>query len=308
MLCYSTGSLPDSVTQGDSPAAIADRLAYWLLPTPFRGVEWVIRPEHLRLASDQAWWRGLRRSLEARGLLVRNVHLGFPRLLSATPHRPGLSSLLPQGRALRREAALTASRLAEILGSPHVTLTSGLPERAGGATVALPPEDPFARSLPPFAAGALSPDFAEQERVFHSELAWLVAQRPRRVAVLLEQEPEMVVHAAGQMLALSRAFEGDVFANYDVGHGAVLGENIAQALRDLGPYLRNVHLEDIRDGVHRHLLFGAGDVDFSAIFHALKAMEYAGDLTPDLYPYCDRPLQGLRESNEFLAGYGYLPP
>ncbi len=306
MLCFSTGSLPDSVTQGDSPAAIANRLAHWLLPTPFRGVEWVMRPEHLCLASDLAWWRGLRRSLEVRGLVVRNVHLGFPRLLSSIPHRPGLSSLIPYGRSLRREAALTSARLAEILGSPHVTLTTGLPERAGGAPVNLPPQDAFARPTPPFAAGAFSPDFAEQERVFRSELALLVSQRPRNVAILLEQEPEMVVHSAGQMLALSRAFEGDVFANYDVGHGAVLGENIAQALLSFGPYLRNVHLEDIHGHEHRHLLFGAGDIDFNAVFQALNDMDYAGDLTPDLYPFCENPGLGLSQSSEFLAGHGYF--
>jgi sugar phosphate isomerase/epimerase len=57
--------------------------------------------------------------------------------------------------------------------------------------------------------------------------------------------------------------------------------------------------------VHKHLLFGDGDVDFAAIFAALRAIGYQGDLTPDLYPFKNDSAKALRASAEFLARHGY---
>src|SRR5690606_23532619 len=104
---------------------------------------------------------------------------------------------------------------------------------------------------------------------------------------------------------LCRRFEGDVFSNYDVGHGAVLGEDPAAAVRTLGPYLSNVHLEDIKGRMHKHLMFGEGDIDFKALFAALREIGYRGDLTPDLYPFKDRAPWAARESAEFLRRNGH---
>ena len=131
-----------------------------------------------------------------------------------------------------------------------------------------------------------------------------MAQRPKSVKVAIEQEPEHVIRSAAQVLDLCKRFEGEVFSNYDVGHGAVLGEDPAQAVRLLGPYLSNIHLEDIKGRAHKHLMFGEGDIDFRALFRALNAIGYAGDLTPDLYPYKDRAATALRESATFLAAMG----
>jgi len=267
MLCYSTGSLPDSFT--------ASQIAEILLPTPFRGVELVVTPEHLRRAQDKGFWLGFRRELEARGLCISNVHLGFPLLLGPIAHSPGLSSLDAFGRGRRVEVAVAAAHIAEQLGSRHVTVTTGLPEREG--------------------------DSALQEKLFFASLSEIVSLRPKSVKVSIEQEPEHVIRRVEQLLSLCRAFEGEVFANFDVGHSAVIGEDPAASLRSLDPYLSNVHLEDIKGRVHRHLLFGEGDIDFRAIFAVLREMDYRGDLTPDLYPFKDEPVKALRSSAEFLA-------
>lgn len=270
MLCYSTASLPDRFTARD--------IAEALLPTPFRGVEYVVRPEDLPRAGDASYWRGFRLELETRGLPVRNVQLGHPHLLGPVAHAPGLSSLNPAGptgRKRRVEAARAAARIAEHLGSPFLTVTTGLPERDG--------------------------DFAVQEACFRASLAELVAARPRGLQLAIEQEPEHVIRSAAQVRRECRAFEGAVFANYDVGHGAVLGEDPAEAVRLLGPYLSNLHLEDIKGRTHRHLMFGDGDIDFRSLFGALRDIRYAGDLTMDLYPFKDEWRWALRTSGEFLA-------
>jgi protein FrlC len=275
MLCYSTASLPDAFT--------STQIAELLLPTPFRGVEYVVRPEDLARAPHAAHWQGFRRDLETRGLTVRNVQLGHPFLLGPVAHEPGMAALDPSpaiGRGRRVAAALAAARIAELLGSRFLTVTTGLPDTGPGA------------------AG----DFARQEEAFASALGEIIALRPRSIKIAIEQEPEHVIRSAEQVLALCRRFEGDVFSNYDVGHGAVLGENPADAVRLLGPYLSNIHLEDIKGRTHKHLMFGEGDIDFRGLFAALQETGYRGDLTPDLYPYKDRAAWALRESGEFLAG------
>jgi fructoselysine 3-epimerase len=275
MLCYSTASLPDHFSASD--------IAETLLPTPFRGVEFVVKPQDLARATDASHWLGYRTELETRGLFVRNVQLGHPFLLGPVAHSPGLSSLDPFGRARRVEAALAAGRIAEMLGSPFLTITTGLPERTG--------------------------DFALQERLFLDSLDRIVDGRPRSMKVAIEQEPEHVIHRADQLLALCRVFDpstgsgepGEVFANFDVGHSFVAGEDPAEAVRMLGKYLSNIHLEDIKGRTHKHLMFGEGDIDFRSLFGALRGIGYAGDLTPDLYPFKDEPVKALRESAEFLA-------
>ncbi|HEX2613745.1 MAG TPA: sugar phosphate isomerase/epimerase [Fibrobacteria bacterium] len=270
MLCYSTASLPDRF----SPSDIAEAL----LPSPFRGVEVALRPDELARANDASYWLGYRTELESRGLRVRNVQLGNPFLLGPVAHSPGLSSLDPAGRLRRVEAAVAAFRVAEALGSPFLTVTTGLPEREG--------------------------DFATQEKLFSDSLARIVAARPKSVKVAIEQEPEHVIRSAGQLLALCQTHEGAVFANYDVGHGAVAGEDPARAVRMLGKHVSNLHLEDIKGTTHKHLMFGEGDIDFKSLFVALRELDYRGDITMDLYPFKDRWEWAVRESGEFLAGMG----
>lgn len=269
MLCYSTASLPDRFTARD--------IAEALLPSPFRGVEVALRPDELARASEASYWLGYRTELEARGLRVTNVQLGHPFLLGPVPHSPGLSSLDPAGRLRRVDAVVAAFRVAVALGSPLLTVTTGLPEREG--------------------------DVAAQEALFHDSLRRILAARPaaaRHVKVAIEQEPEHVIHRAGQVLALCHAFEGEVFSNYDVGHGVVAGEDPAAAVRLLGPYLKNLHLEDIQGRTHRHLMFGDGDIDFRALFRALRANRYAGHLTMDLYPFKDAWERAVRDAGHFL--------
>lgn len=274
MLCYSTASLPDRFTAPD--------IAVALLPSPFRGVEYVVKPQDLARADDASCWQGFRRELEARGLTVRNVQLGHPFLLGPVAHAPGLSALVtagPMGRRRRVEAALAAARIAVHLGSPCLTVTTGLPSDAPGG------------------AG----DFKVQERNVFAALGEIVDKRPRGLKLAIEQEPEHVIHRADQMLALCRAFEGTVFANYDVGHGVVAGEDPSAAVRLLGPYVSNLHLEDIKGRTHKHLMFGEGDIDFRALFRTLRETGYAGDVTMDLYPFKDEWKEAIRKSGEFLT-------
>jgi sugar phosphate isomerase/epimerase len=206
--------------------------------------------------------------------------MGAPHLMGPEPHRPGLSALDPDARARKSEAAEACMGIAMALESPHLTITTGLTE---------------------------SEELREaQVEAFRETLADLVMAKPVPLKLLIEQEPEHVINTASQLIELGRAFPGAVYATFDVGHSEVVGEDIGDAIRRLGPLLRNIHLEDIGGRVHKHLLYGEGDVDFDAIFKALHDTGYRGDYTPDLYPFKDDHARAMRESLEFLRRYGVL--
>lgn len=272
MLCYSTGSLPDGLSFSD--------IAELLSPTPFKGVELVVTADMLMRALDSRHWEGVRDSFHALGLVFRNVHLGAPHLMGPEAHRPGLSSLDPATRERKADAVVKCMDIAAALDCPNLTLTTGLTDSEPGR--------------------------AAQAEAFQGVLAELVAHKPRTLKIMIEQEPEHVINSTAQLIRLGRAFPGEVYANFDVGHAEVVGEDIAASIRALGPLLRNLHLEDIKGRVHAHKLYGEGDVDFDAVFRALRGIGYRGDYTPDLYPFKDAPGSTLEASAVFLRKHGVL--
>ena len=74
--------------------------------------------------------------------------------------------------------------------------------------------------------------------------------------------------------------------NCDLGHLFCVGEDPAQVIGEMPDQIAHVHLEDIgKNRVHQHLTPGKGAIDFGSIFTALHAIEYAGWVTVELYPY-----------------------
>ncbi|WP_432118292.1 sugar phosphate isomerase/epimerase family protein [Streptomyces sp. bgisy032] len=63
----------------------------------------------------------------------------------------------------------------------------------------------------------------------------------------------------------------------DIGHCQCL-EPLppADCVRDAAPWLRHVQIEDMRRGVHEHLPFGDGEIDFPPVLEALAATGYQG--------------------------------
>jgi sugar phosphate isomerase/epimerase len=268
MLCYSTGSLPDHFS--------FPQILSTLKPTPFKGVELVVTPAHLLKAHELGYWISIRQEFAAQGLCFRNVHLGHPHLLSEKAHAPGIGSLNSVGRDQKAQAILSAARIADFLSASHITLTTGLPE---------------------------GDDLALQVSYLYEFLPKLIEAKSTSLKIAIEQEPEHIIHSTEQLLALCKAFPDEVFANFDIGHSAVLGESIPQCLRQLDGFICNLHLEDIVGNIHEHKLFGEGHINFDTIFNALRAQHYAGDYTPDLYPFKDDYEHAMQASGDFLKKY-----
>ncbi|WP_199550728.1 sugar phosphate isomerase/epimerase [Streptomyces sp. N35] len=87
----------------------------------------------------------------------------------------------------------------------------------------------------------------------------------------------------------------------DIGHCQCLEPaSPADCIRDAAPWLRHVQIEDMRRGVHEHLPFGEGEIDFPPVLDALAATGYQGLTVVELPRHSHAGPQLAEESLEFL--------
>ncbi|MFE9772125.1 sugar phosphate isomerase/epimerase family protein [Streptomyces sp. NPDC005931] len=99
------------------------------------------------------------------------------------------------------------------------------------------------------------------------------------VPLAVEPEPGHLLATLADFHHLRRALgdPGPLGLTLDIGHCQCL-ESLAPAdcVREAAPWLRHVQIEDMRRGVHEHLPFGDGEIDFPPVLAALAATGYRG--------------------------------
>jgi sugar phosphate isomerase/epimerase len=89
----------------------------------------------------------------------------------------------------------------------------------------------------------------------------------------------------------------------DVGHLHCQGETpLADYIIRYADRLVNVHIEDMRRGVHEHLPFGEGEIDFQPVLSAFRAVKYSGGLHVELSRHSHDGPRLARESYRFVQG------
>jgi len=201
----------------------------------------------------------LRRRLE--DLRLRSVVETGARFLLDPRHKhePTLISPQPEGRARRRAFYEYAIDCAAALGSDCVSLWSG--RRHEG----------------------VEPDVA---------MRWLVEgleelveyAKERKVTLGFEPEPGMFIDSLFRFEQLLGKIDAHPLRlTLDVGHVHCQGETpLAQQIHLWASRLVNVHLADARGRVHEHLMPGEGEIDFRAVFAALREVDYAGGVYVEL--------------------------
>ena len=87
----------------------------------------------------------------------------------------------------------------------------------------------------------------------------------------------------------------------DVGHLQCMGETpIAAHIERWKDRLWNVHIEDMRRGIHDHLMFGEGEMDFPPIFEALGEICYEGGVHVELSRHSHDAVNTARRALAFL--------
>jgi L-ribulose-5-phosphate 3-epimerase len=193
-------------------------------------------------------------------------------------HQPTLLSNVPEGRRHRLDFLDRAVTIAADLGAGAVSFWSGTAQQA----------EPDAVLLGRLAEGCLHLcDLAEH----------------RGVRLAFEPEPGMFIDTMHRFAELDRRINRPNFGlTMDVGHLYCQGEvPIADHLMRWQERLWNVHIEDMRRGVHDHLMFGDGEIDFGPVLAALRAISYAGGVHVELSRHSHDAVAAARRALAFLG-------
>lgn len=220
--------------------------------------------------------RAFRTLLEAHGLDVV-IETGARFVLDpARKHRPSL--LDPRPEAARRLAFLEQCvTLAGDLGAKTVTVWSGAGPDGQSRGEALERLVIGLRALCEFADGI-------------------------DVDIGFEPEPGMAVERTDEWPEIrERVAHPRLGLTLDVGHCLATGEgDPAAILRVHAADLRVLHLDDHRPGVHEHLAFGEGDLDFRAVARAVEEVGFEGPLEVELSRHSSTAAATAEASIRFL--------
>ncbi|MER5219526.1 sugar phosphate isomerase/epimerase family protein [Streptomyces flaveus] len=87
----------------------------------------------------------------------------------------------------------------------------------------------------------------------------------------------------------------------DIGHCQCLEPlSPAECVRAAAPWLRHVQIEDMRRGIHEHLPFGDGEIDFPPVLEALATTPYQGLIVVELPRHSHAGPQLAEQSLQFL--------
>ncbi|MFC8569262.1 sugar phosphate isomerase/epimerase family protein [Streptomyces sp. NPDC057245] len=207
------------------------------------------------LAADlTARTRHVARRLDALGLGV-TVETGARYVLDPRrKHGPSLLDPDPDDRARRADLLVRAVRVAADLGAHAVHCFSGV-----------------------------TPEGTDEEtawkRLAETLAPVLDAAATEGVPLAVEPEPGHLLSTLADFHTLRRALgdPGHLGLTLDIGHCQCL-EPLppADCVRAAAPWLRHVQIEDMRRGVHEHLPFGDGEIDFPPVLEALAATGYQG--------------------------------
>jgi L-ribulose-5-phosphate 3-epimerase len=125
---------------------------------------------------------------------------------------------------------------------------------------------------------------------------------PRGVRLAFEPEPGMLIDTMDRFAELERLVSHPQFGlTIDVGHLHCQGEvPIAEHLKRWRHILWNVHIEDMRRGVHDHLIFGEGEIDFAPVLRELKEGASPGGVHVELSRHSHDAVQTARRALAFL--------
>ena len=227
-----------------------------------------------RLAADIA---STRERLDSAGL-GRVIETGARYVLNPRKkHDPTLLDPDPERRAVRVDFLKRSIAISAELGSPLISFWSGiLPDRAA--------------------------DEVAYNRLVEGIREVLVEAEKHDVALAFEPEPGMFIDTMARFAELDDRIRHELFQlTVDIGHVHCIEEGTIGSLLQAWPdRIINIHIEDMKQGVHDHLMFGEGTIDFDDVFAALTDIGYAGGIHVELSRHSHMAVEAVRRSAEFL--------
>lgn len=163
----------------------------------------------------------------------------------------------------------------------------------GCANISVPPGGPIEQGM----------TRSESLKLFHQGVELVIPKAEELgIRLLIEPEPELLMERTSEIKPFIQEIASPaVGINFDIGHFFCAGEAPHVAFEELFEWVGHMHIEDIgADRSHNHLIAGQGAIDFKSIFRAMKQLNYAHDISLELYPYVDSPREAGAESYAVL--------
>lgn len=136
-----------------------------------------------------------------------------------------------------------------------------------------------------------------------SGLEQVVQHAERRGVVIgFEPEPGMFLESMTQYDELRRRIDSPALRlTLDIGHLHCMGETpLADYIKRYAGELVNVHIEDMRRGIHEHLQFGEGEIDFPPVLAALQQAGYQNGIYVELSRHSHAAPTAAQFASKFL--------
>ncbi len=131
------------------------------------------------------------------------------------------------------------------------------------------------------------------------------------VSILLENVPFTFLPTAKDMAETAKLIGPEVGVNFDVCNSAYIKEDPAEAIRMLGPLVKNVHISDSGYGEFKHERLGTGIVEPGPAAKALEDIGYTGvtvlEIITDALAEGADPDADIVASHAILADSGWKP-
>ncbi|HAN99375.1 MAG TPA: sugar phosphate isomerase/epimerase [Planctomycetaceae bacterium] len=193
-------------------------------------------------------------------------------------HEPTLVSSTPEARRRRVDFLRYAIDTAVELGAPCVSLWAGIVRDGAESGEVL---DRLANGL--------------EIVCRHADQAG--------IDIGFEPEPGMAIDTMGRFSRLLEWFDAPrLKLTLDIGHLYCQGEvPLADPIRRWADRLVNIHLEDMRAGVHEHLMFGEGEIAFAPVLNVLREIDYRGPVHVELSRHAHEAVEAAKRAIAFLT-------
>ncbi|RLS59241.1 MAG: sugar phosphate isomerase/epimerase [Planctomycetota bacterium] len=196
-------------------------------------------------------------------------------------HQPTLLSKQASDRKKRADFLLRCAELGLAMGSNTLSFWSGKPDFEAA-------EDSYWQLL------------IEQ----CIEISKQVENSGMKIA--FEPEPGMFIDTMSKFEELHKAISHSKFGlTLDIGHLECMNEMpLLPHLEKWSSVLWNIHLEDMRQGVHDHLPPGEGLIDFGKVFEGLNKIKYEGGVHWELSRHSHDAVETARKCRQFMQKQG----
>ena len=127
------------------------------------------------------------------------------------------------------------------------------------------------------------------------------------VVIAMEPEPGMLIDSTKRFEDFLKQIDAPhLRLTLDIGHLHCQGETpIAEVIRRFQARLVNVHVDDMKSGVHEHLMFGEGEINFPPALAALAESGYTGGLYVELNRHSHEAAEAAKKAFDFFQGSGF---